>query len=531
VPFDWPICYFLSPLIGLLCRSYNLVQIEREIAPSFFSIFFGFHFFSRRATTLFIFAQNRKTPFSHISTMIVAFHTTNKPSTSPVKVQKTMKDTTTAINFKARPISLSPACYGRFTSAARRCPAAINDRDIPSRRVIGVLDTRSSIGSCKIDSQSNIRMSVAQDAAKIDLRRCLVDDEDDEEVFHDGAVAVSHSYSYATPDACVSNSSVYRVLPDHNINTTHTFSLAIPQVLQDEALHLVSCTETVRAVAVGNTVRLLVASSNQTLSIRNDSSQDVITSIKWSESGRLLAFGTKNEVQIWEPFPFLQKKRSIHHQSGFVTALQWNGDEEIVAATQDGVFRYNLRLPIAIVAHYELEDPNKSMISSLEWKGEILAASIGNWVWLWDARRSGRVTEPFRKLRHENIKTLEFSPLETHSLATGGSDGIKLWNVHQIAPLALIPTEAPVTSLLWSPFRTELMAAYGDRLGVWKVTNEDAFRLADLQPSNSGGRVLALDRVLGTGGVVSLHSKGLLMGWDGWSSEAAELDTLDLLCW
>ena len=121
--------------------------------------------------------------------------------------------------------------------------------------------------------------------------------------------------------------------------------------------------------------------------------------------------------------------------------------------------------------------------------------------------------------------------MEPHILATGGSDGIKLWNVHQIAPLALIHTEAPVTSLLWSPFRTELMAAYGERIGVWKVTEEDAFRLVDLQPSNSGSRVLALDRVLGTGEVVSLHSQGLLMGWDGWKSEADEMDTLDLLCW
>jgi hypothetical protein len=75
------------------------------------------------------------------------------------------------------------------------------------------------------------------------------------------------------------------------------------------------------------------------------------------------------------------------------------------------------------------------------------------------------------------------------------------------------------------------MAAYGDRLGVWKMTEEDAFRMADLQPSSSGGRVLALDGVLGTFEVVSLHSEGLLMGWDGWRSEAEELDTLDLLCW
>jgi hypothetical protein len=464
--------------------------------------------------------------------MIVAFHTAHKTSTSPVKVQKIIKDTPTAISFKARPISLSPACCGRF-SVARHCPPS-KDRDIPSRRRIGVLDTRSSFGSCKIDGQRNIHMSLAQDAAKIELRRCLVDDKDDEEVLEPRSLSFDDddAVSHGPPDTCVSNSSV-PIVPNHNINTAHTFSLTIPQVLQDDALHLVSCTKTVRAVAVGNTIRLLVASNNQTLLIRNDGSyQDVITSIKWSESGRLLAFGTKDEIQIWEPFPFLQKKRSFHHQSGFVTALEWKGDEEIAAATQDGAFRYDLRLPIAIVAHYEVVDPvDKAVISSLEWKGEILAASIGNWVWLWDARRGGRVSEPFRKLRHDNVKTLKFSPLEAHFLATGGSDGIKLWNLYQIAPLALIPTEAPVTSLLWSPFRTEFMAAYGDRLGVWKMTEEDAFRMADLQPSSSGGRVLALDGVLGTFEVVSLHSEGLLMGWDGWRSEAEELDTLDLLCW
>jgi WD40 repeat protein len=128
------------------------------------------------------------------------------------------------------------------------------------------------------------------------------------------------------------------IVPNH-CNTALTISLAIPQVLQDDSLHLVSCTKTVPAVAVRNTVRLLVASNNQTLSVcKGDSSQDAIASVKWSESGRLLAFGTKDEIKIWEPFPFLQKKRSFHHQSGHMTVLEWNGDEELLAAAQDGVF-------------------------------------------------------------------------------------------------------------------------------------------------------------------------------------------------
>jgi WD40 repeat protein len=141
--------------------------------------------------------------------------------------------------------------------------------------------------------------------------------------------------------------------------------------------------------------------------------------------------------------------------------------------------------------------------------------------------------EPFRKLHDDNVKTLEFSPVGGQVLATGGSDGIKLWNEHQIAPLALIHTEAPVTSLVWSPFGMELMAACGDRLGAWwkKVTEEDAFQLVDLKPSNSGGKRLALDHVLGSCEVVSLHSQGLLMGWDGSKSQAEELDTLNLLSW
>ena len=71
---------------------------------------------------------------------------------------------------------------------------------------------------------------------------------------------------------------------------------------------------------------------------------------------------------------------------------------------------------------------------------------------------------------------LELSPVELHILATGGSDGIKLWNMYQIAPPALILTEAPATSLLWSPFRTKFMATYGDHVMVWKVTEEDEAR-------------------------------------------------------
>ena len=95
----------------------------------------------------------------------------------------------------------------------------------------------------------------------------------------------------------------------------------------------------------------------------------------------------------------------------------------------------------------------------------------------------------------------------------GGADGIKIWNVRSGQLKAFIPTEIPVACLVWSPYRREIMAGYGETMGIWTVTNE-VTQLAEWSFEELDGHVLTLQRVPNSGTVVSLHRGEVLIGWD-----------------
>jgi WD40 repeat protein len=106
--------------------------------------------------------------------------------------------------------------------------------------------------------------------------------------------------------------------------------------------------------------------------------------------------------------------------------------------------------------------------------------------------------------------------MQRNVLATGGANGIQLWNLQSGSIRATIPTPNPVTSLSWSPYRPELMASYGKDMAIWSLAPQ-VHRLAEwgLEVDGEvGGKVLSSDRSSDTGRVVSLHECGRLALWD-----------------
>jgi WD40 repeat protein len=95
-------------------------------------------------------------------------------------------------------------------------------------------------------------------------------------------------------------------------------------------------------------------------------------------------------------------------------------------------------------------------------------------------------------------------------IATGGADGIKIWNVRWGQLKAFIPTEMPITRFVWSPYRCEIMAGYGDTIGIWSEVTQ----LAEWSFHKVDGHVLTLQHVPNSGTVVSLHQGEVLIGWD-----------------
>ena len=296
-------------------------------------------------------------------------------------------------------------------------------------------------------------------------------------------------------------------VPQRVVNTSsHSFVLQAPGVLQDDNLNLVSVGSPLLALALYDTV-WFQGPDGDTGMLERESPQ-LITAVQWSKGGKYLAIGGKEEVQIWSQSS--GEMVSFRNHLGYVTAIDWKDDNEFVAASQAGIHRYNL---CASQPHKATYDCGGEPIFSLQWNSEYIASAAGNAVFLWNPRQGGWTQEPHCKLHHDAVKSVEFCLLQANVLATGGADGIKIWNVRSGQLKAFIPTEIPVTSLVWSPYRREIMAGYGETMGIWTVTTEVA-QLAEWSFQELDGHVLTLQRVPNSGTVVSLHRGEVLMGWD-----------------
>jgi WD40 repeat protein len=290
--------------------------------------------------------------------------------------------------------------------------------------------------------------------------------------------------------------------------------LETPGVLQDDNLNLVSVGSPLTALALHDTI-WFQAPDGQFGNLERESPQ-VITAVQWSKGGKYLAVGGKEEVQIWSQSS--GQMVSFRNHLGYVTAIDWKDDNEFVAASQAGIHRYNL---CSSQPHKATYDCGGEPIFSLQWNSEFVASTAGNDIFLWNPKQDGWIQEPLCKLHHDAVKSVEFCLLQANILATGGADGIKIWNVQSGQLKAFIPTEMPVTSLVWSPYRREIMAGYGDTMGIWTVTTE-VTQLAEWSFHEVDGHVLTLQRVPNSGTVVSLHRGEVLIGWDAFG-EAPKL--------
>jgi WD40 repeat protein len=288
------------------------------------------------------------------------------------------------------------------------------------------------------------------------------------------------------------------------VNTKHDVALETPDVLTDDRLNLISTGPGV-AVAIGNAV--VISKGGQIDDIRPCVAY--VSSFKWNYSGHaLMALGLCNEVQVWHP-ETKQRHAILHNHTSYVTALEWKDSTDLVASSGTEVQQYDLRMSQPeIGAYYGLRcgDP----VTQLQWNDHILAAAGGNRVCLWDVRYGGR--DPLQEFQHEGVKGLAFCPRHRNILATGGANGIQLWNVQSGSLRATIPTPDPVSSLLWSPYRNEVMASYGEVMGIWSLAPK-VHQLAEWGPPTRGGRILTLDRFPETGHVISLHAEEVLLGW------------------
>ena len=431
----------------------------------------------------------------------------------------------TPLRVQTPRMSPSPAHFSsRSTRRSRRAAANLcspsNDRFIPNR---ARMDAGSSLVKTQLKGDAE-PVTPQQKYYKRQLRKALFGSDEMEPRMLSIGNGDRRSRSSSLPrteDPCqqdilrasISTIPAVRKVPPRTISTIHNFMLQAPQLLQDDLLSLVS-SGPMLAVALNDSVYL--SKDGKVKKIRNDS-REYITSVKWSGNDSLLAFGSNAQVEVWDPVRGLKAAELVNH-SGYVTALDWNGDFDLMAASDTGVQRYDLRIAFPEVGTYDC--PGQNCISSLKWtQDNMLAVSGGNSISLWDARYA---TKPLLMLDHETVKSVDFCPAQSNVLASGGADGIKLWNVHTGHIRASISTDdTVVTSVVWSPYRRELMAGYGEKLGVWSV-KKNITQLAEWDAYC--GRVLSLERGYQNGEVISLHDSELLVGWEAFGAAPKPTD-------
>ena len=390
------------------------------------------------------------------------------------------------------------------------------DRFIPNRARFDPWQSRASLLSPHVEEEANIAPEDRlPEEYKRQLRRTLFGQETPPSLlgfcssssssssFSTSARSTSSFESPFTQDILRSTDSApvpsSTVRQTRSISTVPTFVADAPMVLQDDDLNLISVGPRV-AVALDDSVYLMKSEGTEAIKFPDD---QLVTSLKWSPEASL-AMGTNQEVNVWD-VNARETVAKLYNHDGYVTALEWRAPNELLAASDSGIQRYDLRLRFPEIMSYE-SFYESSQVSSLQWHDQTLVAAAGDTACLWDLRHS---REPWRRFQTRNIKSAQVC--NRNVLVTGGVDGVHFWNVQSGKLRGVIQTPEPVTNILWSPYRQqEFVASYGDRLGVWSVSNGTK-RLADW--STGEGKVLSLDYLSGDGRVISLQGGEAVMGW------------------
>ena len=436
-------------------------------------------------------------------------HHTPTATATPKKVNHPC----TPLRIKTPRMSPSPLRFPHSTPRRRRTPSTDpGDRFIPNRNLFDPAQSRASLLS-NIEEDENISPAkVASVEYKRNLRRTLFGTEEPSSLlgFGDSAKKSTKSNhpSFSVKDSFSLDplrhidSTLPTTQSKRLVSTAPHLDLDLPDVIPDPYVNVMSVGPAL-AVALRDT--LFLSRSGIVSSIRFPN--NLVTSVKWSSAPgeALLAVGIHKEAQVWD-INTTQQISWLHNHKDCVSALEWRGSNDLLAASESGIQQYDIRLHKPEVTEYRA--PLQFPVTKMQWEDNLLAVADGDSIFLWDTRYP---TKLLRTLEHKRAMDLEFCPMQRNVLATGGSNGIHFWNVQSGNLRTTIPTPAPVNSILWSPYRKEMMAAYGDVMGIWSLSN-GVERLVEFGPNL--GEVLSLDRRPSSGRVYSVHAKEHLFVWE-----------------
>ncbi|KAL3810322.1 hypothetical protein ACHAXA_008257 [Cyclostephanos tholiformis] len=257
--------------------------------------------------------------------------------------------------------------------------------------------------------------------------------------------------------------------------------LDAPALQDDFYLNLVDWSSlNVLAVGLGSSVYLWSATTSRVTQLCDLSpTEDVVTSVAWSEGGRHLAVGsTRGDVQLWDA----QSQKLVRTMTGHsarVGALSWklsgssgcggwagHGSSSLLASgSRDRII--HLRDPRSD-APYEMKlCGHKQEVCGLRWsfdeRSMLASGGNDNKLLIWDVKKH---TSPMHVFADHTaaVKAIAWSPHQNGLLASGGGTAdrcIRFWNCLTGHGINSIDTGSQVCNLAFSKNCNELVSTHG----------------------------------------------------------------------
>ncbi len=264
--------------------------------------------------------------------------------------------------------------------------------------------------------------------------------------------------------------------------------LDAPSLQDDFYLNLVDwSSQNVLAVGLGNCVYLWSAATSKVTQLCDLSeTEDVVTSVAWSEGGRHLAVGTsRGEVHLWDASN--QKLiRIMGGHSARIGALSWKqassggsptaGSSSLLASgSRDRLI--HLRDPRSESAYEMRLCAHKQEVCGLKWsfdeRSMLASGGNDNKLLVWDIKKH---TSPIHSFGDHTaaVKAITWSPHQHGLLASGGGTAdrcIRFWNCLNGNGINCIDTGSQVCNLAWSKNCNEIVSTHGyslNQIVVWK---------------------------------------------------------------
>jgi cell division cycle 20-like protein 1, cofactor of APC complex len=249
--------------------------------------------------------------------------------------------------------------------------------------------------------------------------------------------------------------------------------LDAPHLQDDFYLNLLdwSCNNII-SIGLENIVYTWSATTNKAFKLYELSSNEIVSSVAWSQSGSLLSVGeSTGYVKIWD----IEKQkllRKLKNHDARVASLAWNGYLVGSGSRDRSIVQTDVRAPSAYT--FKLNG-HKQEVCGIKWSfDEQVLASGGNdnKVFLWSLKMQNELT---RFSDHTAaVKALTWSPHQQNLLATGGGTTdktIKFWNSNTLKLCQSIDAGSQVCNMSFNKNVNEIVSTHGyslNQIAIWK---------------------------------------------------------------